>query len=541
MTYFTIRKQFLVPSFDLSVEEDKILKRFFMFLENSGVGEIIKPYVKNETTKGGRPSVNYFNLFAAIIFGFAFGRDTLRDLEDACGHDIRFISIMEQIRPKYNTICNFINTVIVPNEKQIFKLLIMQIVKELNLKLEDAFVDGSKFEANANKYKFVWKPTTFHKKLSKTFFSILKENKLCDSYWEEELVKSKTVGNSLKELENTKDKFDAKSYKNLYKTLSSILTKVIDYEEKEEICGPDRNSFYKTDHDATAMALKADYYSGLGTNMHAAYNTQIIVVKGIICGYYTSQSRSDLYDFIAIIEEFYYNLGIYPLNICADAGYGSLINYLFLETHNIGNYVKYQTWEGNASGSSPDCYKLNDDNETITCLNGLVGRTVEIENRHPKKANAKFYKIVGCENCIYKPYCWRFTKNQIGNEKIFEVVKDLLRLKQQAESNLLSPKGIELRINRSIQVEGAFGNEKQNRGYTRSRRRGIEKVSTEMMLVVLGLNIKKLFNFYNTNKLPDYWIAPKELETQQLKKPSAKRLSKKGKHINNNVYKNEQA
>lgn len=541
MSYFTTRKQFLTPSFDLSEEDEQILTNFFIFLEKSDVGKIIQSCTKNETANGGRPNVNYYNLFAAVVFGFAFGRDTLRDLEDACGHDIRFISIMEQIRPKYNTICNYINKVIVPNEKQIFKLLVAQIIKELDLKLEDAFVDGSKFEANANKYKFVWKPTTFHMRISKTFFSILKENNLCVSYRNEELVKSKTVGDALKELESVKDRYDKKIYKNLHKALYSILIKVIDYEEKEKICGPNRNSYYKTDHDATAMALKADYYSGLGTNMHAAYNTQIIVVKGIICGYYTSQSRSDYYDFIAIIETFYYNFDAYPSNICADAGYGSLQNYLYLEKHNIGNYVKYQTWEGNSSGSYPECYKLNNDNETITCLNGLIGRIVEIENRHPKKANAKFFKVVGCENCLYKSYCWRFTKNQNGNEKIFEVVIDLLRLKQQAENNLLSPKGIEMRINRSIQVEGAFGNEKQNRGYTRSRRRGIEKVSTEMMLIVLGLNIKKLFNYYKTKKLPDYWIAPEGLEAQQFKKPSAKRLSKKGRRINMRTYKIEQA
>lgn len=102
--------------------------------------------------------MNYYNLFAVILYGFAQGRCTLRDLEDACSHDIRYISIMEQVRPKYNTICNFINRVIVPNEKEIFKSLISQIVKEMDLEIEDAFIDGSKFEASVNKYKFVWKP-----------------------------------------------------------------------------------------------------------------------------------------------------------------------------------------------------------------------------------------------------------------------------------------------------------------------------------------------------------------------------------------------
>ena len=52
------------------------------------------------------------------------------------------------------------------------------------------------------------------------------------------------------------------------------------------------------------MALKADYYAGLGTHMHAAYNTQILVVKGIVFSYYVSQSRSDIADFMLFWKNF---------------------------------------------------------------------------------------------------------------------------------------------------------------------------------------------------------------------------------------------
>ena len=114
-------------------------------------------------------------MFATILYGFAFGRDTLRDLEDACEYDLRFIYLMEQTKVDHSTFCTFINKVIVPYEKEIFALINIQIKKELNIEFEDAFIDGSKFEANANKYKFVWKPITFHERISKTFFELLKE------------------------------------------------------------------------------------------------------------------------------------------------------------------------------------------------------------------------------------------------------------------------------------------------------------------------------------------------------------------------------
>ena len=131
----------------------------------------------------------------------------------------------------------------------------------------------------------------------------------------------------------------------------------------------------------------------------------------------------------------------------------------------------------------------------------------------------------------------KYSKNIDADNKIFEVIPKFMKYKQQAESNLLSIKGIEMRVNRSVQVEGVFGNEKQNRGYTRIRRRGLSKSSTEMMLVLLGLNIKKLFNFYSTNHFPKFWSLPDNLLPQQFKKPSAKRLSKKGIKVHNRKYK----
>lgn len=535
MNDFSTRKLFLTPSFELGVKETLIFDRFYKFLDSSGVGRVIQKYIKNGTALGGRPNVDFYNLFAVIIYGFAFGRDTLREIEDACAYDIRYISIMEQIRPTYVTIANFINNVIVPNETEIFSLLNKQIMKEMQIDTTNAYIDGTKFEANANRYKFVWKPLTFHKKLTVTFFRILKENKLCESFRDEEYISSKTVGLAIEELERTKDKYPDKTYLKILKALNGILLKALEYEEKEAICGEGRKSYFKTDIDATAMCLKEDYYSGLGSNMHAAYNTQILVIEGLVFNYYVSQSRADIDDFIDVLKGFKEKYGYFPANVCADAGYGSLSNYRYMKENGINSYVKYQTWEGNADGTYPECYRFNED-RTITCLNGLIGRQVELKNRHPRKSGAVFYMVEGCSDCAFKEYCMKFMyKERDLDFKIFEVVPELMALKQESEENLLSIKGIELRINRSIQVEGAFGIIKQNKRYTRTKRKGISKVSTEMMLYFLGLNINKLFKYYETNKKLRFWEAPSGLKAQEFKKPSAKKLSKKGKRINDKM------
>ena len=193
-------------------------------------------------------------------------------------------------------------------------------------------------------------------------------------------------------------------------------------------------------------------------------------------------------------------------------------------------FNRYFNWEGNVTGKNPSQYVINDDN-TITCLNNNIGKIINLSNRHPKKADTVFYKIEGCSNCNYSEYCKRFMKNKNENYKIFEVVIDLQHFIKQSENNLLSVKGIELRVNRSSQVEGAFGVIKQDMSYTRLRRTSLKKVNLEIKLTCLGYNIRKLFKYYSGNGKFNYWSAPENIEPEKKKMPSAKRLSNK---VNNN-------
>ena len=529
---FITERTFLVPSFDPLEEEGKRILRFMRFLERSGVGSVIDRYVLNEGAKGGRPGVNYHRLFATVLYGFATGRATLRKLADACAHDVRFIAMMQQCRPDYSTIAKFVNRVVVPNEGEIFALVTRAAVAEMGIGLDDAFVDGSKFEANANKYKFVWLPTTFHERISRSFFALCRERGLLTGYSEEVPVSSRTVAKALAEASGRGDA-------RLADAVGKILLKVLEYEEKEATCGPFRKSYYKTDRDATAMCLKRDYYSGLGSNMHAAYNVQLVVCRGIVAAYLVSQSRHDAGDFADAIEAFRTVHGRYPANVCADAGYGTPANYAFLESRGIGNYVKHQSWEGNASGAHPECYRAEGDG--MVCLAGSRLSEVRQPDRHPKKAGGRFFAVSGCLGCPFHDYCFRFVKDgSSADSKVFEINPEFLRMRAVAEANLLSPKGIALRVNRSIQVEGVFGILKWDYGYERMRRRGIARVSTEIMLNSLGLTVAKLFRFYETGKLPEYWSPPPGLEPQKFAKPSAKRLSKKGRRIHGRAYKKKE-
>lgn len=528
-------RTFLVDCYTSNVEQSKKIDSFLALLDKSGVCDLLKDVIKkDDISKGGRPIYNPYNMLAVIIYNFAFNKSTLRDIEDKCRNDLRCIYILQGENPSYKSIGNFINDYILPNREKIFSLITKAIFDECKLEMDNMYLDGSKFEANANKYKFVWKPTTFHNKLSDKIRELLKGYNIETGLPAQGIIESQIIANKINELNDILKNYNLdlkenKAHNNNYKLLVQYLEKSLEYEEKERICGPNRNSYYKTDNDATAMCLKEDYYSGLGGNMHAGYNAQISVINGLITTYLVTQSRTDINDFTPLLDIHYKFYGSYPKKLCADSGYGSLTNYKYLDEHEIENFVKYFTWQGNVSGKNPSQYHLNDD-ETITCLNGNIGHKIKVSWHH-KKANSTFYKVEGCNKCQFNLYCKRFMKEKNENYKIFEVTIELQKYIQQAETNLLSIAGIEMRVNRSSQVEGAFGVIKQDIQYERFRRRSLDKVSTEFMLVCLGYNIRKLFKHFDGNAKFDYWKAPDNIKPETFKKPSAKRLSKKASKV----------
>lgn len=535
MKYFTIKNSFfLVPSTKSNEEFEKIDK-FLKILEKSGVGKLINSIHRlNKTSLVGRKGYNPFNMFAMIVYCFSKYKSSLREIEQLCIFDLRVIYIMEQKTPSYKVICEFINKYIVPYQYEIFIMITKTIIEELSLDISEQYLDGTKIEANANKYKFVWKPTTYHKKLDTKVKNYLLElgykefsnKKDIIKAYELNLVIKDYASNNNIDINNiptgrgTRKTKEQKNYQLGYE----YMLKLLEYEEKEEICGENRNSYYKTDKDATAMVLKEDYYSKLSHDFHAAYNVQALVSCGIITMYGVYQDRTDYYTFTPMLDSYHQYYKEYPINICADSGYGIYVNYKYIRENKIGNYVKFQSWNGETSGKNPQLFYTFDDG--IMCLNTNIAEEIKFENTHQRNKDGKLYKFTGCNSCNYSYKCKSKLKeeNKDKDYRIVELISDYELLKEEARNNLLSPKGIEIRVNRSIQIEGTFGQIKNNMGYVRIRRRGLEKVSGEIMLMCLGRNIRKLFTTFSGKQIQsNFWNPPQNLKTEKMPFPRQKK------------------
>lgn len=240
--------------------------------ESSGVWNYLSSIQKVDS-QNGRPSYDPYALFAVILLGFSIGQASLREIETSCKNDLRFIYVAGGIYPSYVTISRFIQEVIAPQKEKIFACICQEIFNKCSIQMNTVFLGGTKQEAKANKYKFVWKPITLHNRLSDKVRSLLKTLGLEKDVPSKGIIPSLTIMKKLAETEELPVEGligGEKALQKMSENLFEYLLKALEYEEKESICGANRNSYYKTDHGATAMCLKSDYYSGLGSNMHAA-------------------------------------------------------------------------------------------------------------------------------------------------------------------------------------------------------------------------------------------------------------------------------
>ena len=135
---------------------------------------------------------------------------------------------------------------------------------------------------------------------------------------------------------------------------------------------------------------------------------------------------------------------------------------------------------------------------------GAWEKEYSVPEGYYSKADYAFFLVKSCAKCDFEGYCKRFLKSKSKRSRIFEIQPRWVQLKQQARDRLLSPEGIEIRVNRSCQVEGAFGVIKQNMDYKRFRRRSMGRVTVEFALTCLGMNIRKYLRFAMSGVLPFY-------------------------------------
>ena len=132
---------------------------------------------------------------------------------------------------------------------------------------------------------------------------------------------------------------------------------------------------------------------------------------------------------------------------------------------------------------------FNEETDTYTCANNKKLEFKYISKRKNKSGHISEKKVYECNKCEGCPFAEKCKKTS-HNKKLY-VADNFLRYRKQSQENIATEKGIILRMNRSIQVEGAFGVLKQNMKFKRFKYREISKTKVEAILFAIGYNLRK--------------------------------------------------
>ena len=494
-------------SFENIIPDDDSVRLLYDVTEGLNYTELYKTY----STKGRNPVILPETMFRIILYGYMEGIYSSRSLAKACRRDINFKWLLQgQQPPGHNSIARFRSNKLKNCIDNLFNQFIAKLSELGEIKFQHIFIDGTKIEANANRYSFVWKKSIdkfeykLQEKTSKLLDSISSEFKISCTTDNDKIAVSEAKEvleqlNSLKIEQGIEFVFGKGKRKSKLQKFTEELLHFIDkqseYDNYNAIFN-ERNSFSKTDHDATFMHMKEDHMKN--GQLKPAYNIQIGVEGEYIVGIDISSERSDQLTFIPFLEKLETGLGVQYESVIADAGYESEENYTHLEKNNQQSYIKPASYEKSKTLKfKNDISKVEnmtylEDEDSYICA---AGKKLLFKGTTHKKSKSGFlsvkyiYQCEDCTGCAIKEKC---TKAK-GNKQI-HVAKEFLRLRKNSLKNITSPKGVVLRMNRSIQVEGAFGIIKQDYGFRRFLMRSNSKVYTEFLLMAFGYNINKLHN-----------------------------------------------
>ena len=486
---------------------------FDRFMGEIELEKYLKSIPKHYT---GRLRYNPVSMLKTVLFGFMTnGYISLRELEDQCKVNLRFMYLMEHETPSYRTFGYFINEVIGDSIEEIFSDINKKIFETEHVDLQHLYIDGSKFEANANKYSWVWKKATeksrfrLFDKITHIFEEINEElsfagvklsinSEYAPEYIKEAAEKYAEVW-QLDEMQFIYGRGHHKTVQQRhYEKLREYAAKLEEYVEKISICGEGRNSYSKTDHSATFMRIKTDYMGN--DQLLPAYNVQIGVADEYIAVVDVNQYRTDMDCFVPLMNRFRDIYGFYPKYPVADAGYGSYNNYIFCEQNGMEKYMKFTMFKKETTDK-----KYHEDpfravnfpigkDGIMRCPNGKAFhfqyRKHVYGNQYGRQEEV--YQCEDCSGCTYAERCKKADKN-----RTVRINHELTAMHQEVIDNLASIHGALLRMNRSIQAEGTFGIMKNDRWYKRIVRRGIKSVQLEVLLVSIGQN---LYKFHNKQK-----------------------------------------
>jgi len=510
---YTNRQSMMIPDIESFIPEHHVARLVDEMVESIPDKLLFSHYVG-----GGRAPYHPKLLLKVILYAYTQKIYSSRSMKRMVEENLPAMWLAGMQTPDHRTINDFRGVRMQAIMEELFEQFLLQLVEQEFVDLEYMFIDGTKIEANANKYSFVWgKALANHdQKLRDKIQSLIRDvravttEELREDNLEEQLTK--TVEQLTEEVQSLENRYEQASDKEERKQLrmekskrqkhiktieTDYLPRLARYEAQREILG-ERNSYSKTDHDATFMRMKDDHMKN--GQLKAGYNVQIATQNQFIIGYKLFQRPGDTRCFQPFMNQLMEALPKVPTQVIADAGYASEENYLFamgeeqeplfelLAPYNT--YVKEQTKSYKQDISKVQNWPYREEEDVFICPNNrkvLFKRYSQRKNTGGYEQDYKIYECEDCTDCPLKALCTKAKGNrQVHWNPVYE------EMKAKARAALDDEQKAALYAKRKVDVETVFGDIKGNRSFTRFLLRGLAKTQTEFGLVAIAHNLLKV-------------------------------------------------
>ena len=523
-TEFQLNYQLKLPlELEMLIPIDDSVRLLNQTLEGLNYSKLYQAY----SVKGRKPAVDPKVMFKVLTYAYMNGIYTTHKIELACRRDINFLWLLAGCKaPDHATVARFRKKYLSESLDDLFYQMVNLLYEMGEVQFENVFIDGTKIEANANKYTFVWKRAVNKNEIK--MFEKVKEL-ICEINIAEIKEFTITAGSFIEDitliLGYINERIVAKEIEFVHgigkrkNQLQKWSEQLAEYKARQEkynqsnLLFQGRNSYSKTDTDATFMHMKDDHMRN--SQLKPAYNVQIGVESEYVTGVGIFQDRNDIATLIPMLEKMKENLGRKYINVIADSGYESEENYLYLEKNEQIPFIKPQTYEvWKKKSFKKDISKRENMTydakaDEYLCHNGKRLKNIGLTHKTSAtgyRSEITLYECENCDGCSYKSKCTKVA----GNRRM-QVSKNFVNKREVSYQNIMSAKGTLLRVNRSIQVEGAFGVLKNDYNFTRFLTRGRNCVKTEFLLLCFGYNINKLHSKIQSERCGQHLHPLKEI------------------------------
>jgi len=416
---------------------------------------------------GGRRAYHPIMLLSVLIYGYMNGVFSSRKIAGCLKQDLAFMYLAGNDTPNFRTLARF------RKEKgSCLEDTIKQVVDKIRdlgfVSFGIVSLDGTKIKANASKNKNETRDS-----LEKKIKGFLEEAERIDEMEDEEFGDNEDdVDPELKTKEGRE-----KKRQELEKKRQQAQTHL-----QARIISPSTTSkdikMNTTDIDSRLMKMKQGNFAN-------GYNIQTMTENGFILSSYIANSGADQNLLIPTLQSFQQTHQTRPKHLLADKGYSSEDNFTFCEQEGIDAYIPVHQEPLDLT-----LYTYNKEQNTYTHEDGRIFRFKQHVCKKGQRRRGRPNKTEEIKS--FKSIQYQYIDKRTKKKKYLTISHQWQRLANKHKHKLATPEGKQRYKKRMPDVEGVFGNIKQNMRFTAFLLRGLTGAAIEWNLISLAHNLKKM-------------------------------------------------